>query len=86
MRTDMYRGADRQPKSDARTDAEDAPYELVAELAAAGLLSIDMDVPGGPGISLTTAGERVARTMALHGGPYALVLLSALTEGCERVD
>ena len=58
--------------------AEPSLTELIAELASAGLVSIEMLEDGDVSYALTEAGQSAARSMAMSRQPHALVLLGAL--------
>ena len=63
-----------QADSDAGADLA----QLIAELASAGLVSIEASDDGEPRYALTPQGQSAARSMALSGQAHALVLLGAL--------
>ena len=52
--------------------------ELIAELACAGLISLEAIDDGDISYSLTSQGQLAARMMAMSRQPHALVLLGAL--------
>lgn len=52
--------------------------ELIAELASAGLVSIEVRDDGDVSYALTEAGQSAARSMAMSRQAHALVLLGAL--------
>ena len=58
--------------------AEASLTELIAELASAGLVSIELLEDGDVSYALTEAGQSAARSMAMSRQPHALVLLGAL--------
>jgi DNA-binding MarR family transcriptional regulator len=65
------------PRSRTATDHE-ASAELIADLAKAGLVSVEMDDDGAVWYTLTAAGQKVARQMAMRRDTHVLVLLDAL--------
>lgn len=54
--------------------------DIVAELVAAGLVSVGHDADGQETWALTTLGEQVARQMAMSGEDDAATLLDALLD------
>ena len=71
------------PRSRAATDDEAGRTELIADLAKAGLVSVEVDDDGAVWYALTSAGEQVARQMAMCRDAHALVLLGALSGSGE---
>jgi DNA-binding PadR family transcriptional regulator len=57
--------------------------ELIADLAKAGLVSVEVDDDGAVWYALTSAGRKVARQMAMRRDARALVLLGALFGASE---
>jgi DNA-binding MarR family transcriptional regulator len=58
--------------------------EIVAELVAAGLVSVGTDDDGQETWTLTAMGEQVARQMAMSSEADAAALLDALLDGTGR--
>jgi hypothetical protein len=58
--------------------------ELIAELACAGLISLEAIDDGDVSYSLTPQGQVAARMMAMCRQPHALVLLGALVSAGEE--
>ena len=71
------------PRSRTATDDEARRAELIADLAKAGLLSVEVDDDGAVWFALTSAGQKVARQMAMRRDAHALVLLGALFRASE---
>jgi hypothetical protein len=71
------------PRSRTATDDEAGRAELIADLAKAGLLSVEVDDDGVVWYELTSAGQKVARQMAMRRDAHALVLLGALFGASE---
>ena len=68
------------PTPDAATVASErlGASRLIAELAGAGLVSVEVDDDGDISFTLTQQGRRAARMMAMSRQGHALVLLGAL--------
>lgn len=83
MRADPIQG---EPAPRPRTDAwaEPDPSQLMAELASAGLVSVEVDADGEFSYALTVHGRQVARSMAMSRGAHARVLLGALVAAGGR--
>ena len=62
----------------ADADVEPSVAQLVAELASAGLISMELGDDGDVDYALTPQGQLSARLMAMSRNPHALVLLGAL--------
>ena len=60
--------------------------ELIAELACAGLVSLEAIDDGDISYSLTSQGQLAARMMAMSRQPHALVLLGALVSAGDGLD
>lgn len=63
--------------------AEPGPAELIAELARAGLVSVEMSDDGDIVFALTPQGQRSALLMAMSRQVHALALLGALAGASE---
>ena len=68
---------------DDRTPDPDSD-EIVAELVAAGLVTLGTDTDGVETWTLTAMGEQVARQMAMSGEDDAAALLDALLDSPGR--
>jgi hypothetical protein len=71
------------PGSRTSTDDEARRAELIADLAKAGLVSVEVDDDGAVWFALTSAGQKVARQMAMRRDAHALVLVGALSRVSE---
>jgi hypothetical protein len=71
------------PRSRAATDDEATRAELITDLAKAGLVSVEVGDDGVVWYALTSAGQKVARQMAMRRDAHALVLLGALVGSGE---
>ena len=70
-------------RSGIATDDLAGLAELIAELTRAGLVSAEVGDDGAMSYALTSAGEKVARQMAMRRDAHALVLLGALVGSSE---
>ncbi len=86
MRAEVTGHGGPTPGTQATAAAEPSPTELMAELASAGLVSIEVRDDGDVSYALTEAGESTARSMAMSRQPYALVLLGALLGAEEYLN
>ena len=66
--------------------AEPGPAELIAELASAGLVSVEVSDDGDITYALTPQGQQSARLMAMSRQAHALVLLGALAGASGKPD
>jgi hypothetical protein len=66
------------PRSRAGIDEKAGLVELVGELVNAGLVDAEVGEDGVTWYTLTPAGQRTARQMAMHRDAHARVLLGAL--------
>lgn len=78
VNTDPVAHADATPGSRDIAGVEPALSQLVAELASAGLVRVEVGDDGGTAFVLTRQGQRVARLMAMSRDGHALILLGAL--------
>ena len=83
MRADASSQVRVTPRSRTATDDEAKRAELIADLAKAGLVSVEVDDDGAVWYALTSAGQKVARQMAMRRDSHALVLLDALFGSSE---
>lgn len=70
-------------RSRTATEDEARRAEPIAGLAKAGLVSVELDDDGAVWYALTSAGQKVARQMAMRRDAHALVLLGALFGASE---
>ncbi len=78
MRAEATVEGSHTPDTQVPAGAEPPLAELIAELACAGLISLEAGDGGDISYSLTSRGQLAGRMMAMSKQPHALVLLGAL--------
>ena len=73
-------------RAQATAGTEPGPAELIAELASAGLVSVEVSIDGDVTYALTPQGQQSARMMAMSRQAHALVLLGALAGSSRNPD
>ncbi len=68
----------------ANAGVEPGAAQLIAELASAGLVSMELSDDGEISYALTPQGQLSARLMAMSRHPHALVLLGALVSTSDE--
>ena len=86
MRAEVTGHGGSTPGAQAAAAAQPSLTELIAELARAGLVSIEVCADGDVSYALTEAGQSAARSMAMSRQPHALVLLGALLGAHEYLN
>jgi len=86
VRTDVTVHGSSTVETRTAAGAEHGAAELIAELASAGLVSVEVSDDGDITYALTPQGQQSARLMAMSRQAHALVLLGALAGASGNPD